>query len=221
MSIFSLLRSLPPHSFNRVRGFTLIELLISLAIISIISAIVLVRFNSFDSGVLLKNTAHEVAMSIRQAQIYSVSVVNTNTGGVANYRYPFGVTFSSGESTYTFFRFTHETISPYYDIAETSPEAEMVNVFTMPKNIKISAVCVKVSGQTDPVCESSSSGRLDISFRRPEFSALFNIKGIGALADGNPGIEWANVKLQSVNNSTVTWVVNIGLLGQISVYKDI
>jgi len=195
---------------SSVRGFTLIELLISAAIISIISAIVIVRFNTFDSTVLLKSLAYEVAASIRQAQVYSVSVLNT--GG--NFSFPYGMTFSPESKTYTFFRYddsSNTSVRPKYDAAEVNPHASDVNVFTIGRSMQIVDVCMVVGGVDD--CTIS---RLDISFRRPEFKALFYAAGF---AGDQKDITSGKIKLQSTNGGNI-WIVEVGYFGQISVKKQ-
>lgn len=87
-----MLTSIPSHihfSSSKIRkaharGFTLVELLISIAIITVITAIVVVRYRQFDSTVLLKGAAYEIALALREAQIQSVSAVR-DVGN--NFRY--------------------------------------------------------------------------------------------------------------------------------------
>ena len=193
------------------RGFTLIELLISAAIITVISAIVLVRFTSFDGTVLVKSLAYEVAAGVREAQIYSVSVVNASASD-PNFRYPYGVTFTPDATSYTLFRFNNAStaVTPYYDT-----NALPLKVIAFNGSMKITDVCI-----TDSVgdkCFRQVSGgitRLDISFRRPEFGALFNAPGSsGAISEGR-------IKICSTRSTANVWIVKVTLLGQITVYKD-
>ncbi len=187
------------------RGFTLIELLISAAIITIISSIVLVRFTSFDGTVLVKSLAYEVASGIREAQIYSVSVVNASASS-PNFRYPYGVTFTPGATSYTLFRFNNANpaVTPYYDVS-----ALVLSIIAFTGSMKITDVCV-----TDSVLDNCAITSLDISFRRPEFGALFNAPGSsGTISEGR-------IKICSTRSTANVWIVRVTLLGQISVYKD-
>ena len=197
---------------NALAGFSLIELLISAGIITVISSLVLVRFHTFDSTVLLKSLAYEVAMSIREAQVYSVSVVSTQ-GGAADFEYPYGMTFFPQTASYTFFQFANPSVNvdPYYDAAESSPDAIDVNVFSIGRPLQVEDVCIVVSSTED--CDVA---RLDVSFRRPEFKALFYADGYGGV---QADIEEGLIKIRSVNGGDI-WVVKVGLLGQISVYKE-
>ena len=71
-----------------MRGFTLIELLISVLIIGIITTLVIVRYKQFDSTVLLKSAAYEVAFTLRETQVQSVSAAR---GAGNNFDYPRGL----------------------------------------------------------------------------------------------------------------------------------
>lgn len=209
MQIFSFLRlkSSPLHSACK-RGFTLIELLISATIITVIAALVLVRFDSFDSTVLLKSFAYEVATSLREAQIYSLSVINT-TSGSANFRYPYGLSFTPGAGSYTFFRFNNAStgVTPRFD--ET--EATTLRSIGVGGNMEIFDVCMTVNGVDD--CTIT---RLDVSFRRPEFSAILYAPSLGSPSGASAG----KVYIRSTRNPNNVWIVEVKLLGQIIVYKQ-
>jgi prepilin-type N-terminal cleavage/methylation domain-containing protein len=190
-------------------GFTLIELLISAAIITAVTAIVLVRFNSFDGTVLLKSMAYEVATSVREAQIYSVSVVNAFGGGGQTFRYPYGLHFLSGATSYTFFRFDDDDkdVTPSFTIGPSSP----LRVMTLGNSMEIFRICVVMNGTDD-----CSIGELDISFRRPEFSAIFYTPDLTGAELSE--VSAAKVYVRSTRNSSNVWIVEVKLLGQISTY---
>lgn len=220
MQTFSLFRqNSSPISQYKARGFTLIELLVSAAVITIVSGIVLVRFNTFDSTVLLKSLAYEVATTIREAQVYSVSVFNIVGGSQQTFRYPFGVSFTQGNTNYVLFRYQNASpgARPYNDIAEADPDvAAIVTSYTLGGSTEIYRVCVKLTGVASESCQTSS-GRLDISFRRPEFYAIFNASWLAA--NQQDSIEYAKVEFRSTRNPSKRWIVEVKLLGQISVYR--
>lgn len=205
--------SSPQHSFRGnsrsrsiVRGFTLIELLISAAIITIISSVVIFRFNSFDSTTLLKGLAYEIAMSIREAQLYSVNGVDDGDG--TGYKYPYGMTFDSSTPTqYTFFRYVDSdtSVRPRYN-----GDAEDILTFQIGRSMEIVDLCVEAAAMD---CNITS---LDISFRRPEFQALFHA---GGYSGSDASIERAQIILQSTSG-TDRWIVEVGLLGSVSVFKE-
>lgn len=187
------------------RGFSLIELLISAAIITIISSIVIVKFTSFDSSVLLKSLAYEVASAVRHAQVYSVSVVRDTAG----FGYAYGMHFSTATpKEYNFFRYTAATAYPQYG----DGNSVNINSFAIGRSMQVGELCVKSSGSG--TCNTVTT--LDISFRRPEFRALFHSNS-GSVADAN--IESAQIRLGSSTDAESGWVVEVSLLGQITVFK--
>ncbi len=189
------------------RGFSLIELLISTAIIVAVASIVIVRFSTFDSTTLLKGLAYEIAATIREAQVHSVSVL----GSDPNFRYPYGVTFSPDAQSYTAFFYRGTADVPVYDLSSVTT----VGTYTIGRSMQVKDVCVKVGSGTS----NCNVGRLDISFRRPEFKAIFNAVPDGGSID-NDAIESVQIKLQSINGGD-TWMVSVGLLGNVSVSRDI
>src|SRR3989344_2260670 len=59
------------------KGFSLVEILATLAIFFIISSILFFNFRGFGSRTVLDNLAHQIALTIRQAQVYGISVRGT------------------------------------------------------------------------------------------------------------------------------------------------
>lgn len=55
-------------------GFTLIELLMVVAIMIFMTSIVVINRRDYDNSVLLTNLAYDVALSIREAQVYGIAV---------------------------------------------------------------------------------------------------------------------------------------------------
>ena len=208
MQIYSV--SHTPSSFslnnNSQKGFTLVELLISIGIIAFISSIVLLKYSSFDSTVLLKNAAYEVALALREAQAKSVS--GSHEGGDASF--PFGVTFTPGVKDYTIFRYASATdLSPYYDVSETDPDlASNISTTSMERSMLVTDVCINDGGVDD-----CGIGRLDVSFRRPEFRALFYADGY---VGNQSNIQSAKIKVSSSGGGNI-FVVEVTRLGQISV----
>ena len=55
-------------------GFTLIELLVSIAIFIIITSVAVWNNSQFNSTILLTDLGYEIALSVRQAQVYGITV---------------------------------------------------------------------------------------------------------------------------------------------------
>ncbi|MCF7815737.1 MAG: prepilin-type N-terminal cleavage/methylation domain-containing protein [Candidatus Pacebacteria bacterium] len=190
------------------KGFTLVELLVSIAIIGIVTSIVLLKYNTFDSTVLLKGVAYEIALTLRDAQVKSISAIGTS----GEFSYPYGVTFNTGSDSkrYTVFRYESTTYGddPYY----SSPAVDVLTTI-IDRSMHVSEICIYGTPLGDPC----SVDRLDVSFRRPEFNSIFY-----ADATGGPftDIVRAEIKVNSVGNPLNVFVVEVSQFGQISIYKQ-
>lgn len=197
-------------------GFTLIELLISFLIITIISTIVLLKHRSFNSSVLLKNTAYEIALNLRDAQVKSVSAARSGDG-IESFNFPYGVTFDVSspveQKQYRVFRYKSATAGPYYDISESDPDvAEVIQTFTIGRTMRVKELCYTYASLPDK-CDLT---RLDISFRRPEFKSIF----YGVIVDdfvATSSVTGVKIKVNSLNNTAQFFMVEVNQFGQISV----
>ena len=155
-------------------GFTLIELLVVLGIFIIITAVVLARQNRFSSDILLTDSAYQVAISVRQAQVYGLSVRGSNTGGsTLDYQTGYGLHFSTPVplTSYSFFPDLDEngTLGVTSDGVNES-SASGFSTLTLNK-ARISDVCGTTFGS--PVCLSSRNiNFLDIVYIRPNHAAV-------------------------------------------------
>ena len=87
------------HIFKKFRsgvqkGFTLIEMMVVLAIFLLISGITLANYPAFNSRVSISTLANGIAVSIREAQVYGVSVKNATTSALGLYP-SYGVYFNT------------------------------------------------------------------------------------------------------------------------------
>lgn len=201
----------PTRSSSR-KGFTLVELLISIAIIGIVSSMVLVKYSSFDSTVLLKGAAYEIGITLREVQVKALSHSRNGTT-LESFSYPYGVSFTPSSKTYSIFRYaTTSTRTPRFVDSTYPSYPESVQSFTIDRSMQVEDVCVTVSGVED--CTTPT--RLDVSFRRPEFTSLFYVEGFGV----QPAVESAKIKVNSTSGGAgVFWIV-VNLFGQISISKE-
>ncbi len=55
------------------KGFTLIELMVVVGIVTVISAMLLANYGSFGDKVTLQNLTYDLALTVREAQVYGLS----------------------------------------------------------------------------------------------------------------------------------------------------
>lgn len=90
------------------KGFTLPELIVSCAIIALIAIVVTYNHRRFNGDLELTNVAYRIAVSIRQAQVYGISVREFDNGSGGRFDVPYGVSFyntggGDSQKSYVFF----------------------------------------------------------------------------------------------------------------------
>lgn len=176
--------------------------MVSISIVLIISGVVLVRYSNFNSAVLLRNLAFDIAISLREAQVLSVSVL----GGGSDFSSGYGIYVDwngSGSNSNEYILF-HDIDGDYvYD-----GSSEDFEVFTIDSQYQITDVCRTTTGG-----RSCGISPMTIVFERPEFDALFN-------QFNNPGIDaisLVEIEVDAVDSIGAPRTIEIGATGQISV----
>ena len=146
------------------RGFTMVEVLVTLSIFTVISGVVLARYKDFSGGIILSNLAYEVAITIRQAQVYGLSVKNTLTP-TSNFNLPYGIHLPGPVSNS--FVFFADVDGDGYDSGESG---ESIEILTTKQGNTIQSFCATPSSSNTPNCDITY---LDITFLRPEPDAKF------------------------------------------------
>lgn len=169
------------------RGFTLIELLAVTAIITLISAVILVDNNRFGGTVLLENLAYQVGLSIRQAQVYGIAVARFGTGENA-FSNGYGMHFDlSNPNTYVLFA-DAVTENGIWDCPTPgSPltcETVPAQTITIQRGYSIYDLCITPGAGQSEICNRASDSesvgsitRIDILFKRPEPDAYISYNG--------------------------------------------
>ena len=191
----------PYHfSLKSDKGFTLIELLAVAGIIVLITSLILVNNNKFGGKILLENLAYDVALSIRQAQVYGISVRQFSTG---TFDIGYGVYFnSSPASAKSYSLFGDANGNSLWNTGEDVAPSP----YSIERGYHIYKLCAP-RGANASTC--TAVNRLDIVFRRPEPDAYIRRNGLAAVQES------ARIVLRSPRGDEVSVVVEI--TGQISV----
>ncbi|MBI2475889.1 MAG: GxxExxY protein [Candidatus Taylorbacteria bacterium] len=155
------------HFSHRSKGFTLVELAVSIAIFLVIMSVITVSQHRFGGNILITNLAYDVALGIRQAQVYGISVKHSSAGFDKSY----GVHF--GPPGY-FILFVDNNDNKHYeaggdDGSECLSDTECVSFFKIEKGNSIAGLCAG-----NP-CDSVAS--LDIVFHRPDPEPVITANG--------------------------------------------
>lgn len=75
------------------RGFTLVELVVTIGIFVVISSLVFANYPKFKSQLSLKKTSQEIAFTVREAQVYSLSTREYKSGAFSTFTAGYGVHF--------------------------------------------------------------------------------------------------------------------------------
>lgn len=141
-------------------GFTLIEMVVVLTIFSFIAITLFVKNSEFSSKVLLTNLAYEVALSIRQAQVFGLSAREVSPGS-NQFNTGYGVYFNENTpETYIFFADTDE--DGFYD-----GQSELLETYNFRRGNKISRFCATTTGGSESCSNLGSMNILHITFKRP------------------------------------------------------
>lgn len=173
-------------------AFSLVELMVTIGIILIITSIVMVRYASFNSTTLLNNQAYEIALNLREAQVFAVSV----RGEENQFRLSYGLHFDA--SSLQYYLFGDSNNNGRYNSGE-----EIGDPYAIDERFTLSRLCVN-----SPDNCNSTVPRASVLFTRPNFDAAIN----------GPGVSNANslsVEVESRNGATRR--VTVWQTGQIEV----
>jgi prepilin-type N-terminal cleavage/methylation domain-containing protein len=205
---------LPPTSARR--GFTLVELLVSVAIFVFMTALLVAKYGTFNQSVLLTDLAYDVALTVRTAQTYGLSVTSATNSSVDAFKYAYGVDLTTlapspaGNSDNQLILFADTNTIPsnpnsiYDGDVQVTPGADkVINTYAIKRGAIVSGFCTTESG-----CATLLTGQLDITFKRPNPNAKICLG-----SDCSPA--YVQITLRGTDGSTRTVVVRSN--GQISV----
>jgi prepilin-type N-terminal cleavage/methylation domain-containing protein len=164
------MNSLATKKMRHVRGFTLVELLVVVAVIIFVSAMIFANNNKFGGQALLQNLAYDIALSVREAQVYGISVKGAGSSFSAGYGMHFSLATVSTYNLYADTKNAANQIVPdgLYEAGEdVSPSPYVIG-----RGFYISKLCVTSFAMPVEDCTPTS---LDILFVRPEPDAYISI----------------------------------------------
>jgi prepilin-type N-terminal cleavage/methylation domain-containing protein len=186
------------------RGFSIVELLVVVAIFSVISLIVLANHSQFNSSVLLGSFAYNIGLSIREAQVYGVSVREYNS----NFQVGYGIHFE-GTGGYIFF--ADVDADKQYDADDDA----VVKNYAAGQGHTIQMFC-GITSDGDHECTDGSTAvtiqHLDIVFYRPEPDANISSDQSGLYSG-------AEITVASPSGETRT--ISVASTGQIAISNGI
>ncbi len=141
------------------KGFTMIELLISISIIVIISSIAVFNHQRFSEAMAISNVAYDVAITLRQAQVYALSGRQPDIflgDNVPSY----GVRFNQGSGSFQLMADTNNNGTLNQDIEN----------LTLQRGVEVNRLCL---ANHNGGCEQNVSG-LSVFFIRPKAQSFFN-----------------------------------------------
>lgn len=180
------------------------------AILVVVSTVVLANNNRFGGVVQLENLAYDVALSIRQAQTYGISVQRY---GADDFNFGYGMHFDTNLPQ-NYMLFADVDKDGFFD-SDPPPAGENVSPspYTIRSGFKISGLCAP-QGNDPATCQqdpSQKASTLDIVFKRPEADAYIRKDG------ESPLLGSARIVLISPRGDIMSVVV--GANGQISVRR--
>lgn len=152
---------------NNKLGFTIIELIVVIAIIAVISALSIFNSSKLNSSVLLSNTAYEVGLIIRDAQVAGLGAkvlsdteskaTTSNQGIYIDMNNPEQIIFFADLDKTNGYSYTDEQ-SQVYNI-QNKRAGKILKICKIDRNLG--------------VCNSELVNKLNIIFKRPNPEAYF------------------------------------------------
>lgn len=188
---------------SNTKAFTLIELMVTVGIFVLMTALILARYNSYYSGTVFTNMAYDVALTVRQAQVYGISVKRGADGAFTS---SYGVYFKKESPDDKFHLYTY--------LGGGSPTKSVLEkTYTLKRGAKINSLCAG-SGKDDCSVLQTIGDELNIVFKRPNPEPIICAKyGINPQ---NCDHKYAKIELVASDGVTKKSII-VKATGQISI----
>lgn len=146
-------------------GFSFVELLVTISILTLMTGIIFAGYNRFTGTTLVDNYAHDIGLSIRLAQSYSLNV----RGFGGDFETSYGIHLAAATpNSYILFADPNRAVGGFMYSGND------VETFTLSQGYTLSNVCATVAGGAPIRCFSDGGITfLDIVFDRPNPDAYF------------------------------------------------
>lgn len=182
-------------------GFSLVEFIVIISIFSVMAGISLFNYSGFNTNVSLNNLAHDIALTIRQAQVYGISATEAGSSLVQIRGVHF--TYGNGQYAPTFRIFVDADGNSNSVIFNTPPDVVLDDVSITTNDI-ISVIEYGSSPSATAVCTND----FVIAFQRPNPDPL--------IFCGQTPSQFARITVQSGNGQRIQYI-EIWPTGQIVV----
>jgi prepilin-type N-terminal cleavage/methylation domain-containing protein len=193
---------------NLNKGFTLAEMLVSVSIITIIMGTVFFNYSTFNDKLALSAGAQEVAIAIRQAQTYGLTVKEVSLSS-GQFSAGYGMHFDPTAFPATYIIFADKNADKIYNPASGcgTVGTECIQSFSLRNGVKITSIC------DGAACPPATARSLDVTFLRPNPDANINFMNSSGGIIGTPSL--GKVVLTSPKGNTLT--VTVDATGQVSI----
>lgn len=193
------------------RGFTLVELLVVFFIMASILAVVIPGYLEYSTKIELQNLALDVALTVREAQVYGAGARVTSGGSFTT---GYGVHFVKGASS--FIVFENKSNGSNNLNVYSSPGDIVINTYTIKNGYSVSDLCHPHPSLPQTVCGDTA---LDIVFNRPNPDASIKYATSGSTVSGFAGQQSYGIIIlmspdQATTSVTIESVGNISVLSQ-------
>jgi prepilin-type N-terminal cleavage/methylation domain-containing protein len=179
-------------------GFTLLELIVVMTISTIIMTTLVIQQSKWNDSLIVSTQAYEMALMIRQAQIYSLGVREDTAGSGDKFNIGYGVYFDNDATRYIYFADRDG------DKKYGSGEEVETKIFT--RGVTIKDIC----GNTK--CMGGSFQQANIVFLRPDPKANILLCNAGGVKQDDPPV---TIRLQSPGGKFAS--VKVEANGQVSI----
>ena len=204
-------RNLKTEMNNTKQGFSVVELAVVMGIFMLLTTAILVNHGRFGSSILVGNLAYDIALSVRQAQVFGLSVKEYEAG-TGEFHDGYGVHFSGADDlSYVLFADRNMPPNLRYDAGLGCGVVgdECIEKFTITGGNKIKDLCGILTGGVEKCVSTGDINYLDIIFIRPDPDAELRSNVIGDM--------YSSVRITIVSPRNEERDILIYVTGQISV----